>query len=196
MRLINKITMLFSLLLMISVNTVFAGDSYTVDSRHSIINFSTIKKQYVIEPAVFKHVEGTISNSGEVEISIHLDSIDTKIPIRDSRIQSLFFNVVNFPKAVIKAKIDMEKIKSISSYKKMDIPATLEFYGKTKPLKLTVLVAKTYKSRLLITSMQPTIINASDYGIPAKNLVKLAETVGGLSISNKVAVNFVLTFKK
>ncbi|MBA5248774.1 MAG: YceI family protein [Gammaproteobacteria bacterium] len=195
MNLINKSTVIF-LLLIASMNYALAGNKYSVDSRNSVVNFSTIKKQYVVESAVFKHIEGNVSDLGDVEISIHLDSIDTKIPIRDSRIQKLFFKVVDFPKAVIKAKIDMKKIKSISYYRKMKIPATLTLYGKTKAIKLNVLVAKTYKSRLLITSMKPIIINASDYGIPAENLVKLAKTVGGLSLSNKAAVNFVLTFKK
>ncbi|SFV86053.1 hypothetical protein MNB_SUP05-SYMBIONT-4-282 [hydrothermal vent metagenome] len=195
MNLINKSTVVF-LLLTASMNYALAGNKYSVDSRNSAVNFSTVKKQYVVEPAVFKHIEGKISDSGDVKISVYLDSIDTKIPIRDSRIENLFFKVVDFPKAIIKAKIDMKKIKSIAYYKQMEIPATLAFYGKTKTIKLNVLVAKTYKSRLLITSMQPIIINASDYGIPAENLVKLAKTVGGISLSNKAAVNFVLTFKK
>lgn len=191
----NKI-IIFSLLLAASIGNIFAANKYVVDSKNSTVNFSTIKKQYVIEPAVFEHVEGSISHAGEVEISIYLDSIKTKIPIRDSRIQNLFFKTVDFPKAIIKAKVDMKKIKSMTYYKKMEIPATLKFYGTTKAINLQVLAAKTYKNRLLVTSMQPIIIDANNYGIPAENLVKLAKTVGGLSISSKVAVNFALTFKK
>ncbi|MCK5894587.1 MAG: YceI family protein [Endozoicomonadaceae bacterium] len=75
------------------------------------------------------------------------------------------------------------------------MPATLEFHGKAKEIKLNILAAKTYENRLLITFIQPVIVDANDYGIPAENLTNLANTVGGLSLSNKVAVNFVLTFK-
>jgi hypothetical protein len=42
--------------------------------------------------------------------------------------------------------------------------------------------------------MKPIIINANDYGVPAKNLIALSKTVGGLSLSDKAAVNFVLSF--
>jgi len=192
---LNKVIIIFSLLLIVGFNSAFANTKYAVDSNNSVVNFSTIKKQYVVEPAVFKRIEGTISDSGDIEISIDLNSIDTNIPIRNTRIEELFFKIIKFPRATIRTKIDMKKIKSISHYRKMEIPATLEFYGKPKEIKLNILVAKTYRSRLLITSMQPIIINADDYGIPAENLVKLAKTVGGLSISNKAAVNFVLTFK-
>ncbi len=195
MKSINKINAVF-ILLIISFNSAFANIKYTIDNNNSIVNFSTIKKQYVIEPAIFKHIEGIIYNSGDIEISINLNSIDTKIPIRDTRIQDLFFKVVKFPQALIKAKIDMKEIKSISYYKKMEIPATLEFYGKTKKIKLNILVTKVYKNRLIVTSTQPVIINADDYGVPTENLVKLAKTVGGMNISNKAAVNFVLNFKK
>lgn len=191
----NRVATVCSLLFIIGSNGTFANVKYTVDSNNSIVNFSTIKTQYVVEPAIFKRVGGIISDSGDVEISIDLSSIDTKIAIRDTRIEELFFEVIKFPNAIIKAKIDMGKIKSLSSYRTMEMPATLEFYGKTKEIKLNILAAKTYEDRLLITSMQPVIVNADDYGIPAKNLTNLAKTVGGLSLSNKVAVNFVLTFK-
>ena len=190
-----KIITVFLLLLAVGFSNAFAGTKYTVDSDNSVVNFSTIKKQYVVEPAFFKKIEGSISDSGNVKISIDLNSVDTKIGIRDSRIESLFFKVIKFPKAIVRAKVDLNKIGELASYGKMDIPATLEFYGKTKKITLNVLVAKVYKNRLLITSMEPIIINADDYGIPAGNLVNLAKKVGGISISSKAAVNFVLTLK-
>ncbi|MCK5894717.1 MAG: YceI family protein [Endozoicomonadaceae bacterium] len=108
---------------------------------------------------------------------------------------SYFFEVIKFPKAIIRAKVDTGKIKSISYYRKIEMPAILEFHGKTKEIKLNILVAKTYGNRLLITSMQPAIVNTDDYGIPAENLANLAKTVGRLNLSNKVAINFVLIFK-
>ncbi|VVH65182.1 hypothetical protein BSPLISOX_2078 [uncultured Gammaproteobacteria bacterium] len=184
----------FLLLSLTTLNGAFAASKYMVDSNNSVVNFSTIKKQYVVEPAVFEGVTGSISNSGKVEINIDLSSVNTNISIRDQRLKALFFKVVKFPQASVKATIDMKKIKSIRHYKRMEIPAILEFYGISKEIKLEVLIAKVYKNKLLITSMKPIIINAKDYGIPAKNLMALSKTVGGLSLSDKVAVNFVLSF--
>jgi polyisoprenoid-binding protein YceI len=186
---------LLTLLFIAGFNSAFAATTYSVDSNNSSVNFSTIKQQYVVEPAVFKNVQGTISASGNAKISIALNSVETQIPIRDARLKSLFFEVVKFPKAVVSAKINMNKIKSVSGYIKMKIPATLEFYGHSKKITLNILLAKTKGGRLLITSMKPIIVNAGDFGIPSKNLVQLAKTVGGFAISNKVPVNFVLTFK-
>ena len=184
----------FLLLILTTLNGVFAAPKYIVDSDNSVVNFSTIKKQYVVEPAVFEGITGSISESGKVEININLSTVNTNISIRDQRLKALFFKVVKFPQATIKATIDMKKFKSIRDYKRMEIPATLKFYDVSKKIKLKVLVAKVYKKKLLVTSMKPIIINANDYGIPAKNLMVLSKTVGGLSLSNKVAVNFVLSF--
>lgn len=193
---IRKQFALFTLLLLMTgFNSAFATTAYRVDSNNSIVNFSTIKKQYVVEPAVFNDVQGTISASGNVKISISLNSVDTKVPIRNSRLKSLFFNVTKFPKAIVTAKINIKKIKSVSDYRKMQIPATLAFYGKRKSMLLNILLAKTKKGRLLITSMSPIIVNADDFGIPSKNLSQLTKLMGGISISNKVPVDFVLTFK-
>jgi polyisoprenoid-binding protein YceI len=63
--------------------------------------------------------------------------------------KDLFFKVAKFPQATIKATIDMKKLKSIRYYKRMEIPAILEFYGVSKKIKLDVLIAKVYKKKLL-----------------------------------------------
>jgi hypothetical protein len=60
----------FLLLSLTTLNGAFAASKYMVDSNNSVVNFSTIKKQYVVEPAVFEGVTGSISNSGKVEINI------------------------------------------------------------------------------------------------------------------------------
>ncbi|VVM20881.1 hypothetical protein BSPWISOXPB_481 [uncultured Gammaproteobacteria bacterium] len=156
----------FLLLSLTTLNGAFSAPKYRIDSNNSVVNFSTIKKQYVVEPAVFEGITGSISSSGKAEINIDLSSVNTNIAIRDQRLKALFFKVVKFPQASIKATIDMKKIKSIRYYKRMEIPAILEFYGVSKEIKLEVLVAKVYKKKLLITSMKPIIIDANDYGIP------------------------------
>ncbi|CAC9547694.1 hypothetical protein [uncultured Gammaproteobacteria bacterium] len=194
MNLIKTTLVAFLLLSLTTLNSAFAAPKYIVDSNNSVVNFSTIKKQYVVEPAVFEGVTGSISVLGKVEINIDLSSVNTNISIRDQRMKDLFFKVAKFPQATIKATIDMKKLKSIRYYKRMEIPAILEFYGVSKKIKLDVLIAKVYKKKLLVTSMKPIIINANDYGVPAKNLIALSKTVGGLSLSDKAAVNFVLSF--
>jgi polyisoprenoid-binding protein YceI len=193
----NKITKLI-----IAFGFVFLGISngvqaqYVVDSDYSVVHFSTIKKNYVVEPAVISNITGGISDSGKANIQIDLNSIDTRVPIRNERLNKLFFESVKFPNTVVSAKIDIKKeMFGVSDFKKMQVPATLSLFGTSKEIFLNVLIAKVGKDKLLITSLSPTIINADDFGIPASNLANLAATVGGIKISNKVGVSFVLSLK-
>ncbi len=196
MGMIKKISIVCSLLLAISFNNAFAGSERVIDSANSVVSFSIIKEEYVVEPAIFRNVEGTISKEGHLEVNIDLNSVETYITIRNARVKESFFNTEKFPQARLTAKIDMKELESISHYKRMKIPATLKFYGKNKKITLHVLVAKVCEDKLLFTSMRPLIVNSKDYGIPAKNLKKLSKNIGGASISGKVSTNFVFSFKE
>lgn len=167
---------------------------FSVDGTHSTVNFSTVKKQYVVEPAQFKTVSGTIDAQGAVTIDIALSSIETNVPIRNTRLQTLFFNVLQHPTATLKAQIDMAELMQMPALQRLQIPATLQLYGNSKTLTLDVLAAKVAGGQLLVTSMQPVIVNAQDYGVPAANLASLANTVSNIPISDRVGVNFVISF--
>jgi hypothetical protein len=58
----------FLLLSLTTLNGAFSAPKYRIDSNNSVVNFSTIKKQYVVEPAVFEGITGSISSSGKAEI--------------------------------------------------------------------------------------------------------------------------------
>ncbi len=191
----KKIGATCALLLALSFNSALAT-KYVVDSQNSVVSFATIKKQYVVESATFNHITGHIAPSGLAEIAIDIASISTQNDIKDKRLQTLFFQVMDFPKITIAATIDRLVLGDFEYSKQLTLQATLGFYGHKKLIELNVLVAKLADERLLITSMRPVIIRASDYGIPAKNLINLAKTVGGFAISDTVAVNFVLSFQK
>ncbi len=193
---IKKVSILLALLWIINANAAFAGFEYSVDSNNSVVMFSVVTKQYIVEPAVFRNIGGSISKLGYIEIDIDVSSIDTHIPLRDKRLKHVFFKIEEFPMAHIMTKIDMNKLESIPHYKQMEISATLEFYGNSKEVKLNILVARICENKLLIVSMEPFIVDASDFGVPASNMIELSKRAGNIEISDEVAVTFVLSFKK
>ena len=181
--------------LLCSASTAFAGGrhDYKIDENLSSVYFTTVKLQYVVEPAVFNKVSGSLRKSGDVSLKIPLASLDTKVAIRNMRLQELFFQASRFPHVEINAKIDRDKLHDIDEVGKMNVAATIKFYGNTKKTNLNLLVAKNHDS-IVVSSLAPTMINANDFGIPASNLQKLAATVGGIPIADTVGVSFVLTF--
>lgn len=76
---------------------------------------------------------------------------------------------------------------------KTSIKADVDFYGRIKTFEISVIIHKS-AGLLSVNSYKPIIVKASDFGIPTENLISLAATVGGISISDTIPLNINLTF--
>lgn len=180
--------------LMVFNTSAFAG-GYVVDSANSNVNFSVTKVQYVIEPAEFQKVSGTVSDEGEVAIEIDLNSVYSNNAIRDNRLVNMFFQTEMFPSAAISAEIDPKVLKSAEP-QRIKVPAVLEWFDHEEDITLDVLVAPVAGGGLVVTSMSPNIIDAKTFGLPSDHLEALRKVCNNITIADKAAVNFVLTLKK
>ncbi len=172
----------------------YSNVAMNIDTNNSNINFATIKKQYIVEPATVENVQGGINN-GELLITASLDSIDTMVGIRNDRLKNIYFKIAQHPNISIKANLAKEMLDITGVKRIKDVAFEVMLYGKVKTLKADVIASTTYKG-LLVATTQPIIVRASDFGIPADNLTALAKTVGGIALSPTVPVNFVLSFKQ
>ena len=99
-----------------------------------------------------------------------------------------------FPSATISAEVEPELLK-LTSPKRVEIPAILEWFDNSAELTLDALVVPT-KDGLVITSMSPNVIDAKKFGVPSDHLEALRNVCNKISIADKAAVNFVITLKK
>lgn len=192
MSIIKNLSIIFSLLTLTSVT--FASSLYEIDSDNSIVTFSVTKKQYIVEPATFEDVSGSIDKQGNVIISIDINSVNSSNPIRDNRLIDMFFQTEFFPEAIISTKINPSILNSKQSIQKVKLNATLEFYETKKDIVLEALVVKT-GNKVVVTSLKSIIINAKMFNLPMDNLNALSKVCGGITISDIVPVNFVVTFQ-
>ncbi|GAA6151829.1 YceI family protein [Pseudoteredinibacter isoporae] len=169
---------------------LFAGH-YKINSDLSILNFATTKKQYVIEPASIGGLTGSLDKNGKFVANIDLKYLDTINPVRDNSLRTLFFNVDQHPKIEVGATIRPDSLPKTGEINVLNVTATLTLWNTTKPLELELLVANTGRS-LMVSSRKAIVISATDYGIPAENLNKMASTVGGIAIATTAPVNFQL----
>jgi len=65
---------------------------WTLDSDQSSLHFVSIKNGTTAETHRFAELEGKAADSGKVTVVVHLISVDTKIPIRDERMQEMLFD--------------------------------------------------------------------------------------------------------
>lgn len=171
----------------------FAADNYTLDSNFSSVSFATIKNQFVVEPAIIDTLSGTLDNNGKFDVVIDLNSVETGIPIRNTRLNEIFFESAKHAPVKVVGKVDWSALGEGSH--KVIVPAEVTLFGKTKSVEFPVVVLNAGNT-VMVSSSAPVIIGASDFGIPTENLTNLAATVGGIKISDRVPLTLNLTFKK
>ena len=179
------------------IASVVAGNSKAMelklDSDLSRVSFATIKLQYIVEPASISGLTGQLDASGKVDVNIPLGNIQTGIDIRNQRLNDLFFNSKLYPSVSVSVQLPKTLLSDGQVVKQMDLGARVRLFGTEKTLTFKVNVVKT-GDIIAVSTVQPTIVSGSTFGIPSANLAALAKTVGGIGISDTVPVTFSLVF--
>jgi polyisoprenoid-binding protein YceI len=191
MRIISTFILSLSLLLLAAP----AYSAWQLDSKNSSLTFVSIKKGTVAESHSFKEFTGIINNSGLVNVTIDLSSVDTNIAIRDQRMAEFLFETATFAQASFSAqlnRVDIDAI-TIGSSQKMSLTGSLNLHGQQQELTLNVMVAKLSGNHMLVSTLKPAIIKAEDFALVA-GINKLKSLANLPSIAYAVPVSFVLTF--
>lgn len=174
--------------------TTTAQAAWQLDNAHSQLHFISVKSNKVGEVNTFQKLEGAINDAGEVTLKIDLTSVDTKVQIRDERLQKFFFEVDQFPQAELTAKLDLSIVEALKVGEVLEqtVNATLILHGVAKELEAQVVVVQLTDS-LLVASRSPIILNTEDFQL-VKGVEKLAELAKLEAISYAVPVGFSLRF--
>lgn len=170
-----------------------AGD-WQVNQDHSRVSFISIKKNDIAEIHHFKHVAGSLTQAGAFALTIDLNSVDTGIQIRDERMQTILFEVAQFPQLKVDAVINPKLLMGmkVGDTLTTQINATVEMHGKKQKKNIDVLVAKLSDNKMVVSSFAPMIVQADEFNF-VTGVEKLREIAGLPSISLAVPVSFVLT---
>ncbi len=187
-------TRLILALTSISFSALAAGQ-YQVNEELSTVNFASIKKQYVVEPAVITGVSGQIDDQGMLSIKIPLSTLDTGVSIRNDRLKYLFFDEKKFPFIEVSAKVPDQALGDSDLLMQKMIPANVTLYGKSMDLLFTVNIMKS-GDHMMVSTAKPTVVTGFDFGIPKESLSNVSNTVGDIALSPTVPVNFSLILKK
>ncbi len=168
---------------------------WQLSQQNSTVNFTTVKKEHVIENHYFENVSANISKEGKINLSIDLTSVNTKIAIRDQRIKEHLFNTLLFPKAIFTAQLNTNQLENLmsGSSKALRINGRIELHGQSQDVLINVLVTKLSKTTLLVASQESLIIKAQDFDLVA-GINKLQALANLPSITQSVPVNFILMF--
>lgn len=164
-------------------------------SIDSNVYYVSTKNNSVSELNYFNTLSGTLTEEGELNININLESVETDIPIRNERVKAMLFEVLLYPRATITATISPEKIKSLKPGETYleTVNFMLTLHGVTQELSTTVKVIKHAHGDILVTPTTPILISAKQFGLE-KGIERLRKIARLDSISPTVPVTFNLTF--
>jgi len=177
----------------ISLMSASAFADWTLDNEQSTVSFVSVKKGTVMESHHFKTLTGHVSDVGKFSLNIDLSSVDTSIAIRDQRMNEHLFETAKFSQATISGLVPSSLLSSLKANNttKTTLSSQLSLHGQTVPVTLVVSVTKLTDGSLLVASVKPVIIKATDFDL-VKGIEKLRQLAGLPSISTTVPVSFVL----
>ncbi|MCF6254421.1 MAG: YceI family protein [Thiomicrorhabdus sp.] len=186
---------LYSILLISLLGCSNAYAEWQLKNADSNVYYVSTKNNEVSELNYINTLSGTLSDEGELNIKINLESIETDIPIRNERVKAMLFEVLLYPKASITATISPEKLDALEAGNTYieTVNFTLNLHGITQELSTTVKVIKHADGDILVTPITPILITAKQFGLE-KGIERLRKIARLESISPTVPVTFNLTF--
>ena len=178
-------------ILMLGISTASFADMM-LDELASSLTFVSVKKGTAGEVHTIPKMSGSLNNKGDLNVILDLKSVNTKIPVRDERMNKVLFETAVYPDAILTAKIADDL--SADGIKTIETEATLEMHGISQKIKVEVIAVRA-GDQLIASSTKPIIISAADFKLEG-GVAKLQELAKLSSIALAVPVNFVLVFKK
>lgn len=167
---------------------------WDLDNEMSSLSFVSTKAEHVAEVHTFEQMSGTLSESGDLTIAIELISVNTMIPIRNERMQTMLFETGLFPQATITGTVDMSQVAELApgSTKAMVIDFDLSIRGVAKAYTADLQVTRT-AAGLVASTRKPIVVTADSHDL-VTGVDALREIAGLPSISRAVPVSFSVVF--
>jgi polyisoprenoid-binding protein YceI len=170
-RYLSRIAILASMALGLSLPSAAASSTWQVDPQHSSAQFAVRHLGLSTVRGAFSKLSGTLQlddqdiTKSTIEVSIDVNTVDTREPDRDKDLRSeRFFDVAHFPNMTFKSK----KVEQLAAGK-LRVTGDLTIHGTTKEVVLDVdgLTApvKDPWGNQRVAASATTKINRQDYGV-------------------------------
>lgn len=169
---------------------------WTLQPDASVLRFQSVKNETKVESSTFATFNGEISEDGLATINILLDSIDTKVDLRNVRMRFLLFETFQYPEAVITAQLDPEMLADLPQLRRKIVPLTytLSLHGITQEATTEVAVTLITSDLVSVASSAPVSVATSLFDLDS-GVAKLEEAAS-VSILPSATVSFDFIFSR
>lgn len=174
-----------------------AQGNWVVDPAASHLAYVSLKAGEFAENNHFQKMSGTVGADGAARIAIDLASVNTGVEIRDERMRNIFFQVADFPSAIVTAQLDPASLAdlAVGSTIVRPLDATVSLKGMEANIAAQVQIARVSDDRVLATTTTPIIITTDMFGL-TDELGELRALAQLPSISPAVPVTFTIAFQR
>ena len=168
---------------------------WTLDAAASSLQFQSVKNGSIIETSSFTTFAGQIGRDGTTEISVLLDSVDTKVDLRNVRMRFLFFETFQHPQAVIRATVTPGMIADLATLRRktLTLPFDLSLHGVTRSMQAQAALTLIGDDLVAVSSAEPVTLKVEDFNLSG-GVQKLQETAN-VQIVPASAVSFNFIFR-
>ena len=154
----------------------FSG-GWVLQTDGSTISLQSVKNDIKVEISSIAKFTGSISEQGAAQITIAMDSVDTKIDLRNVRMRFLLFETFKFPTAQVTLQLDAAQLADLPARRRMTMPVTyqLTLHGVTAENTADVTVTLLDDDTVAVASAAPIIVPAADFDL-AVGVTNLEET--------------------
>ena len=176
---------------LMTMGSVFAFAGWEVDPTGSHIGFASVKNDLIAENHTFTEVTGRVSVAGEANIKVTLASVETLIPLRNERMQTMLFNIAKFPQATITSEVPVNELSPMATGESsvLDIELLIDLHGKEIKKSVPVKVTSVGDNGFDVSSLGPIIVHASQFAL-SDSVDALRKIAGLQSIDLMVPVTF------
>ncbi len=162
----------------------------------SSLRFQSVKNEVTVETSQFATYSGQIAEDGTAKINILLDSVDTKIDLRNVRMRFLFFETFQFPEASVTATLDPTVFADLAEVRRKTIklPYTLDLHGISKSFEADVVVTYLAEDLVAISTGTPIVVAADDFNLMPG--VEKLEEAANVKIIPSATVSFDFMFAR
>lgn len=188
-------------LLLVTALSALAQDNpfargWVLDPTASSLRFQSVKNETKVESSSFATLSGGITEDGTANVRVLLDSVDTKIDLRNVRMRFLFFETFQFPEAIISARINTADLTDLGQTRRktMSLPYTLDLHGVKKEFTADVFVTLLDDDKVAVSTGAPIAVAAEDFAL-TEGITKLQDAAG-VRIIPSATVTFDFVFNR
>ncbi len=171
-------------------------NGWTLRSDSSTLSFQSVKNETKVETSDFAKFSGSIDETGEAKVVVEVDSVNTKVDLRNVRMRFLFFETYQFPQAVVTLKLDPAQLSDLADVRRktLTLPFSLTLHGVTNELSAQVAVVLITPDLVAVSSVSPISVAVADFNL-SDGLQKL-EDAAKVTLIPSGAVTFDLLFAR